>query len=360
MPARLSELASLVQGRVIGNSALEIHGSAPLDQVGPGQITFIDNPLRVREVAASGAAAILAPTGMNADVSCPVIEVPNVVEAFAEITLYFRPARRQHRRTINPGAIVSPFATIGDDADIHPLVTIGPDVIIGQRCTIYPGVHIMAGCQLGDDVTIYPGAVLYEDTYVGSRVTIHAHVVIGGPGFGYTKKDGYHRPTPRLGYVHIESDVEIGCGSTVDRGNFGATVIGTGTKIDNQVQVAHNCKIGRHNLLCAQVGIAGTTSTGDDVVMAGQVGVRDHVHIGSGAILGAMAGVINDVPERACMIGIPATPEREQKLKQAAFARLPEMRRELRLLSKTVAALEQRHCGDKRHSDDQRPDAAAA
>ena len=143
----------------------------------------------------------------------------------------------------------------------------------------------------------------------------------------------------QLGNVVLGADVEIGAGSTIDRGTYGPTTIGEGTKIDDLVMVAHNCQIGRHNMLCSQVGVAGSTTTGDYVVMAGQVGVRDHVHIGDRAVLGAMAGITNDVPAGSRMIGIPATPEREQKVKQAAWSKLPEMRRELRQLQRRVAAI---------------------
>jgi UDP-3-O-[3-hydroxymyristoyl] glucosamine N-acyltransferase len=134
--------------------------------------------------------------------------------------------------------------------------------------------------------------------------------------------------------------VEIGAGSTVDRGTYGATTVGDGTKIDNLVQIAHNCRIGKHNIICAQVGIAGSTSTGDYVVIGGQAGLRDHVHIGNGARLGAMAGITNDVPDGAAMLGIPATPEREQKLKLAALAKLPEMRQEFKVFRRELAELQ--------------------
>jgi UDP-3-O-[3-hydroxymyristoyl] glucosamine N-acyltransferase len=163
---------------------------------------------------------------------------------------------------------------------------------------------------------------------------IHANAVLGAYGFGYGFADGRHVLSAQLGNVILEADVEIGACTTIDRGTYGPTVIGEGTKIDDHVMIAHNCRIGRHNMLCSQVGIAGSTTTGDYVVMAGQVGVRDHVHIGTKAVLGAMAGVTNDVPEGARMIGIPATPERDQKLKQAAFSKLPEMRRELKKLQR--------------------------
>jgi UDP-3-O-[3-hydroxymyristoyl] glucosamine N-acyltransferase len=147
---------------------------------------------------------------------------------------------------------------------------------------------------------------------------------------------GQHQLSAQLGNVKIGSDAEVGANTTIDRGTYGPTLIGDGTKIDNQVQIAHNCRIGKHNLICSQVGIAGSTTTGDYVVMAGQVGVRDHVHIGDRAVLGAMAGVSNDVPAGSVMIGIPATPEREQKLKQAALSKLPEMRKQLKQLGQCV------------------------
>ncbi len=197
----------------------------------------------------------------------------------------------------------------------------------------------MAGCKLGEKVTVFPNAVLYENTEVGDRSTIHANAVLGCHGFGYKLVDGRHQETAQLGYVQVGCDVEIGAGSTIDRGTYGPTVIGDGTKIDNLVMVAHNCHIGRHNMLCSQVGIAGSSTTGDYVVLAGQVGVRDHVKIGQGAIVGAKAGVSNDVPMGAHMLGIPAMPEREQKVQFAAMSKLPEMRRQMKALEHAVARL---------------------
>ena len=155
----------------------------------------------------------------------------------------------------------------------------------------------------------------------------------------YETVDGRHRRSAQLGYVEIGDDVEIGACTTIDRGTYGATSIGEGTKIDNLVMIAHNCAIGRHNLICSQVGIAGSCTTGDYVVMAGQVGLRDHIAVGHRAVLGAKAGVRTDIPEGAVYVGIPATPEREQALKQVAWAKLPEMRKEFLALQKQLADL---------------------
>ena len=170
-------------------------------------------------------------------------------------------------------------------------------------------------------MTIFPNAVLYENTIVGAAVRDPCQRRAGRHGFGYRFVDGRHVPARPVGQrASSAADVEIGAGTTIDRGTYGPTVIGDGTKIDNLVMIAHNCRIGRHNMICSQVGIAGSTTTGDYVVMAGQVGVRDHVHIGDGAVLGAKAGVSNDVPDGAALIGIPATPEREQKIQFAAIS----------------------------------------
>ncbi len=338
MQATLGELAALVEGRLLGDENILIQGAASLRDAEPGQITLIDGDGKNHLLQQCRAAAVIAPKNFTSQ-DFPAILVNDVHRAFAIVVLHFHPQRRKRRIGLSPLAVISPTAKIAENVDVHPYATIGDDVIIARGSTIHCGVHIMHGSQIGEDVTIFPNAVLYEDTIVGPRCVIHANAVLGAYGFGYGFADGRHVLSSQLGNVILGADVEIGAGSTIDRGTYGPTVIGEGTKIDDLVMVAHNCRIGRHNMLCSQVGIAGSTSTGDYVVMAGQVGVRDHVHIGHRAVLGAMAGVTNDVPEGAKMIGIPATPEREQKLKQAALSKLPEMRKQLKILQRIVERL---------------------
>lgn len=335
MQATLTELAALVDGRVIGNGDVVIRGAAPLGDVGPDEITLIDKAERGKSLATSGAAAAVAPTSVEPN-GVPLIHVDNVHRAFTAILVRFRPLRPDRRVGISPGASVSPTAKLGKNVDVHPLATIGDEVQIGDGCVVHCGAHVMAGSKIGPNATIFPGAVLYENTVVGPRCIIHSGAVLGAYGFGYCLEDGQHILSAQLGNVILGADVEVGAATTIDRGTYGPTTIGDGTKIDNLVMVAHNCRIGRHNMLCAQVGIAGSTSTGDYVVMAGQAGVRDHVHIGNQAVLGAKAGVMNDVPDKARVVGIPATPEREQMVKQAALAKLPEMRRQMKRLQAAI------------------------
>jgi UDP-3-O-[3-hydroxymyristoyl] glucosamine N-acyltransferase len=339
MQATLAELASLVGGDCLGDGKLVIHGAAPLRDAQPGEITLLGADEKNHHLAACRASATVSPKGFTPK-GLPGIQVDDVHRAFAALISFFRPPRQNPRRMgVSPLAVVSPTAQLADDVDVHPFATIGDGVVIGAGSTIHSGVHIMAGSQVGRDVTIFPNAVLYENTIVGPRCVIHAGAVLGAYGFGYSLVEGRHQLSAQLGNVVLGADVEIGAGSMIDRGTYGPTVIGEGTKIDDLVMVAHNCRIGRHNMLCSQVGIAGSSTTGDYVVMAGQVGVRDHVHIGTGAVLGAKAGVSNDVPDGHRVLGIPATPEREQKVKQAALSKLPEMRLQLKRLQATVDKL---------------------
>ncbi|HEV3023799.1 MAG TPA: UDP-3-O-(3-hydroxymyristoyl)glucosamine N-acyltransferase [Pirellulales bacterium] len=339
MAVSLAELAKLVGGDVLGEGSTAINGAATLSAARPGEISFVSSAEKAQRIAQTAASAVVVPRTLAPE-KLPAIQVDDVAAAFAAIVRYFRPPRPERRSGVSPLAVVSPTARFGDDVDIHPGATVGDDVEIGAGSTIHAGARLMAGCKLGPNVTIYPNAVLYENTIVGPRTTIHANAVIGAFGFGYSLVAGRHQPSAQLGHVELGADVEIGAGSTIDRGTYGATVIGEGTKIDNLVMIAHNCRLGRHNLICSQVGIAGSTTTGDYVTMAGKAGVRDHVHIGDRAVLGAQAGVPNDVPADAFVFGSPARPEREQKLIFAAIAKLPEMRQEFKALRAAVARLE--------------------
>jgi UDP-3-O-[3-hydroxymyristoyl] glucosamine N-acyltransferase len=341
MAISLTVLAEVIGGRLVGTGVggdAMIDGAATLEDAEEGQISLLDSPDKAHRLAKCRASAVVVPADFVPE-RIPAIQVDDVHRAFAAVVMHFRPQRPAKRIGISPLAFVSRTARLAEDVDVHRGATIGDDVEIGAHSTIHSGARIMAGCVLGRGATVYPNAVLYENTIVGDRSVIHAGAIIGGHGFGYKLVSGRYELSAQLGHVEIGSDVEIGACTTIDRGTYSATVIGDGTKIDNQVMIAHNCRIGRHNMICSQVGIAGSTSTGDYVVMAGQVGVRDHVHIGAGAVLGAKAGVSNDVADGAHMLGAPAVPLREQKLRFAMLARLPDMRDQLKKLQRQLDAL---------------------
>jgi UDP-3-O-[3-hydroxymyristoyl] glucosamine N-acyltransferase len=340
MPISLEELAGHVHGTAVGAAAgLAISGAATLETAGPADVTLIDSADKLHLLPKSRACAAIVPQG-SGPLDRPTIEVADVHAAFATVLVRLRPPRIAPRIGVSPRAAVDPTARIGADADVHPLAVIGADVEIGAGATIHSGVQIMAGCRVGAGTVIFPNAVLYENTLVGSRCLIHAGAVLGAYGFGYKVVGGCYALSAQLGWVEIGDDVEIGAGTTIDRGTYGATSIGNGTKLDNLVMIAHNCRLGRHNMICSQVGVAGSTTTGDWVVMAGQVGVRDHVHIGDKAILGARSGVSNDVPPGITVLGEPAIELRDRKLQLATMSKLPEMRKDLKQLNARVDAIE--------------------
>lgn len=334
----LHEIARLVEGRLCGATDLEITGAATIATARPGEITLADSPKLVPQLSRSQAAAVIVPEGFE-PAGIPFISVGDVHEAFAKVVRHFRPQMQHRHIGVSHAANISLSARIASDVEVDPGANIGDHVEIGPGCVIHSGVCILDGCRIGEGVTLFPNVVLYENTLVGNRVIIHAGAVIGAYGFGYTLAGDRHKLGAQLGYVEIEDDVEIGACTAIDRGTYGPTLIGQGTKIDNHVQIAHNCRIGRHNLICSQVGIAGSATTGDYVVMAGQVGVRDHVHVADRAILGAQCGIMKDVPAGSHLIGSPAVDEKEQYLVWAAMYKLPEMRKKLIELERKLAAL---------------------
>lgn len=338
MSIRLAELAELVEGALNGDGQLPIAGAAALSDAGPGQITFADREQMLEKLAAADVAAVIVPRDVVPE-STPYIAVDNPRNAFTEIVHRFQPPREQNHVGVSAAATISDSAEIAEDVDIHPGAFVGDEVRIGTGSTIHSGVHLMAGCQLGAGVTIYPRAVLYEDTVIGDRCRIHAGAVLGADGFGYDTIDGKHEPIPQLGIVELGCDVEVGANTTIDRATFGATRIGDGTKIDNQIMIGHNCQIGRHNILCAQVGIAGSTQTGDYVVMAGQVGVRDHCEIAGGVQIGAQSGVSENLTEAGRYLGSPAVPASQEIRTLMARQKLVEFGRRMRRIEKTLDEL---------------------
>ena len=241
---------------------------------------------------------------------------------------------------IHPQAWVGPTAQIGADVAIYPFVYVGDGAVVGDGTTLHPGAVIGEGCKIGRDCIVHPNAVLYQDVTLGDRVEIHAGSVLGGDGFGYRQVDGRHVKVPHTGRLEIENDVEVGSNSTIDRATFETTRIGEGTKIDNLVMIGHNNQIGRHNLLCGQVGISGSCKTGDYVVMAGQAGIKDKTQIGHRVIIGAQAGVHRNIADDQNVLGSPAIPIREQRRIFQMIARpAREMHRQLRDLAAQIEAV---------------------
>ena len=327
------EIAGLIDGTLVGDGAVLLQGFAPAHTARAGDLTFAENEEFFEQAKASAAAAILVDQEYQAREKV-LIRVPSARVAFAQVLPLFFP-EANFSAGIHPSSVVSPSAQVDPSAYIGPHCSVEDQARIGARSVIQDGSFIGAGCVLGEEVRIFPRVTIYPGSKLGSRVRIHSGSVIGADGFGYVLDQGRHVKIPQVGDVIIGDDVEIGAGVTVDRGALGSTCIGSGSKIDNLVQIAHNVVIGEHCILVSQVGIAGSTCMGDYVTLAGQVGVAGHLKIGSHVIVGAKAGVMHDIPDGEQWLGAPAQKSNVTKRQVLAFQRLPD-------LLKRVAALESR------------------
>lgn len=337
------EISEMLHGQLVGDPQCAISGVEIVERATADQLTFVGDSKNLSRLRKSRAKLVIVPQSVSAELEqysgFSFVLVPEPEPAFLSVAGVLHPPRPRSRVGISSHASVHESAQIGPNTNVHPFAVIGEGVVIGHSCEIHSGVVIGDDCVLGDNVVLHPNTVLYHEVRVGSHSIIHAGCVIGADGFGYRFVDGGHLRLPHYGTVVIESDVEIGAGTTIDRAKVGATIIGTGTRIDNLVMIGHNCRIGRHNLLVSQVGFAGSSSTGDYVVCAGQVGIADHVHLGDGAIVGAKAGVHRDLPGGQTYLGSPASPVAETTRQLMALRRLPELRDTVKQLEKTVALL---------------------
>jgi UDP-3-O-[3-hydroxymyristoyl] glucosamine N-acyltransferase len=294
-----------------------ISGVAPLDRASSGALTFLDNPRYAGDLAKTSAGAVLLQPRHSglAPPGCVALTVAEPYRAIAEVLsrLYpsaARPGSAFGETGVSPSARVHPSARLETGVVVDPGAVIGPEAEIGAGATIGANAVIGPKVRIGRNSAIGPGATI-SCALIGDRVIVHPGVHIGQDGFGFAMGPSGHKKVAQVGRVIIQDDVEIGAGSTIDRGANRDTVIGEGTKIDNLVQIAHNVVIGRHCVLAAQVGVSGSCTLEDFVAIGGQAGLAGHLHIGAGAQIAAAAGLMDDVPAGGRWVGMPARPARD-------------------------------------------------
>ena len=338
------ELAARLGAGLEGDPAAVLHGVADLRSARAGQVSFAGNPKYLPKVAGSAATAVIVP--QDAAIASPkpaLLRVANADAAFAAACALFAPPPVVLPRGVHPQACVSPEAKLGADVSVGAFAVVEAGAEIGAGTTLYPQTYVGHGAKLGRECLLYPFASVRERCVLGARVILHNGAVIGSDGFGYTvDAQGVRTKIPQTGIVVLEDDVEIGANTTVDRARFGETRVGRGTKVDNLVQIAHNCIIGEHSVLCGQAGMAGTTTLGKHVICAGPAGLAGHLQIGDGAVIGAQAGVAKDLPGGQMYLGSPAVPRLEYGKSLAHVAALPKLKEQLKDLAARLAALEAR------------------
>ncbi len=324
---RLSKLADEM-GLTLKGQDQTIQGVASLEDATPVDLSYMKDKTILETALHTSAGALIVPKNLNATFPCPVIEAEDPFLAFIRISRHFVSPYPVQK---DPDLVfIHPDSTVSPEAEIGPFVTIGPGCVIETGVRIHSGVRLMDNVHIGEKTVIFGNTVVFPGCVIGKNCIIGANSVIGGEGFGFHFADGKHNKVPQIGIVRIEDNVEIGTCVSIDRGTFGETFIGEGTKIDNQVQIAHNVKIGKHAILVAQVGISGSTTIGSYAVLAGKAGLVGHIHIGTGATVGGGSVVTKSVPDDGFVVGYPATEHRAWKKQIASLARLPELSARIR------------------------------
>ncbi len=328
--------AELRDGTERAAAPVIITGVAALDKAEPQEISFVANPKYAAAARATRAAAVLVEPEFPA-LPGPTLRINNPYLAFARaLAMFYQPPR--YAPGIHPSAVVDPSARLGPDCHLGPYTVVGPDVQLGAGSVLLAHAVLYAGVIAGDRLFAHAHAVVREGCILGHDVTLGNGVIIGADGFGFAKTaDGGWHKIPQSGRVILGDGVEVQANSCVDRASIGDTVIESGAKLDNLVQVGHGSTVGRHTLLCAQVGLAGSSHIGHGVILAGQVGVAGHLQVGDGAVATAQSGIPGDVAAGEVVSGYPAMPNRQWLRAAGVFPRLPEILRRLAKLERSGA-----------------------
>jgi len=326
------QINNAVNGTLDGSPTIMITSVEHPSEADANQLTFIGEKkyIKLWEQSRASAAIINNSLDVEPGQGRAIIRVADADLALADVLRLFEPAPPKCGPGIHSTAVVDTTAVIGEGAVIGAGCYIGPRVVIGANTKLYPNVTVLDDTHIGSGTIIWSNTVIRERCQIGNQCIIHSNVTIGADGFGYLPSpDGQGLvKVPQIGTVKIGDGVEIGAGSCVDRGKFSTTTIGDGTKIDNLVQIAHNCKLGRCCVMAGQSGLAGSVTLGDGVMMGGGARVKDHVTVGAGAKLGGNAGVINDVAPGTTLTGLPADDYRQTLRLSAAQKQLPDLIRQ--------------------------------
>ena len=335
------QIAEMIGGRVEGDENAAISTFAKIEEGKPGAISFLSNPKYTHYLYETQSSVVL----INEDVvlenpvSATLIRVKNAYESVAKL-LQFYESMKPRKTGIEPQAYISEKATIGKDCYIGAFAYIGDGAVIGDGTQIYPHTVIGDGVKIGAKSTIFPNVTIYQGCRLGNKVTIHAGCVIGADGFGFAPNTEGYDKIPQIGIVVIEDDVEIGANTCVDRSTMGQTIIHKGVKLDNLIQVAHNCEIGENTVMSAQVGMAGSTKVGAWCMVGGQAGFAGHIQVADKTFVGAQCGVISNTKgDGEKLIGSPAMDTKVFFKAKALYAKLPDMYRQIASLEREIEEL---------------------
>lgn len=303
-----SQIAALAGGVVEGDGDVVISSFAKIEEGHPGAISFLANPRYTHFIYDTKSSAVLVSNAFIPErpLNCTLIRVNDPYATVASLMDMASKMLQPNPSGIEQPCFIADGVKLPDDIYIGAFAYIGKGAKIGNGAKIYPHAYIGENSAVGDDAIIYSGVTIYHNCKIGNRCIVHSGAVIGADGFGFAPVNGHFNKIPQLGNVVIDDDVEIGANTTVDRATMGSTHIKQGTKLDNLIQVAHNCAIGQNTVMAAQSGIAGSTKIGDNCMIGGQVGFAGHIDVGNNVQIGAQSGIPSNVKEGSRLMGSPA------------------------------------------------------
>ena len=339
-----TQLAEVIQGSIEGNPDVAVSSFGKIEEAKTGQLAFLSNPKYEDYLYTTEASIVIinATLELKKAVSSTLIRVKDAYTAFAVLLDIYQKANAPQLKGIQEGSFVHPSAELGQDVYVAAFAYISEQVKIGKESKIFPGVFLGKNVEIGENSTIHPGVVIYHECKIGSNVTIHSGTVIGSDGFGFAPQaDGSFKKIPQIGNVIIEDHVEIGSNSSIDRATFGSTIIRSGAKLDNLLQIAHNVEIGSNTVIAAQTGISGSTKIGNQAMIGGQVGFNGHIYVADGTKVSAQSGVTKSIKKpNTTVTGNPAGDYHTALRNQVLVKSLPEMAKKIAELEEMIKKLQ--------------------
>jgi len=337
-----SQIALLINGKIEGNPDAAVASFGKIEEAREGQLAFLANPKYEDHLYTTQATVIIINDSLELKqtLAATLIRVPDAYSAFATLLSKYQEMVRQQLNGVQEPCYISKTASYGKNVFIGAFVYLGEKVKVGDHTKIYPNAYLGDNVKVGDNTIIHPGVRIYNDCIIGNNVTIHSGTVIGGDGFGFAPQpDGSFIKVPQIGNVIVEDNVEIGANTTIDRATIGSTIIKSGAKLDNLIQVAHNVEIGHSTVIAAQAGISGSTKIGNGVMIGGQVGIVGHLQIGDGAKINAQSGVSKSLEPGKAVTGSPAYDYTASLRSQAINRKLPDLEKRVKELEALVKQL---------------------
>ncbi len=340
MNVTVGEIAAEVGGKVIGDVSVRLTGMNGIRQAQEGDLSFISSSRYLRYLDDSKAAALLVPPSIG-EASVPLIQVADPYAAFLTLLGQHCPGRdTRPKKGVHPSAVIGDRVVLGEAVALDAHVRVADNAVLGDNVCVYAGAYIGDGVRIGADSVVYPHASILAGVTLGARCIVHSGAVIGSDGFGYVPGPEGPRKIPQTGGVVLGDDVEVGANSCIDRATFGSTVIESGTKIDNLVQIGHNVEMGRGCIICGNAGISGSAILGNGVTVAAGAGIGGHIEVGDGVTVAGLSGVTKSVEPGRVVSGFPAMDHERDKRIQASLRRLPDALREIRALRRRIEELE--------------------